>query len=137
MRERPSYIQRMASTPSLTVFYDGACPLCLREIGLLRRLDGRRGRINFEDVSQPDAAPSCLIEREVLMARFHARLPSGEIVSGARAFTEAWSRIPYFIWLRPIGRFAPTRGALNLIYRGFLKIRPGLQRLAARTDSRP
>ena len=28
------------------VWYDGACPLCLREIALMRRLD-RRGRISF------------------------------------------------------------------------------------------
>lgn len=115
-------------TDRLTVFYDGACPLCVREIGLLRRLD--RGRkLNFEDISPPDASPSCPIARETLMARFHARLPSGEILEGARAFTESWSQIPWLIWLRPLGRFAPTRMILNLLYGVFLKIRPSLQRL--------
>ena len=119
----------MSGTDQLTVFYDGACPMCRREIALMRRLD-RRARIDFEDVSPPDAAPSCPIDRDVLMARFHARLPSGETVSGARAFTEAWSRIPWLIWLRPLGRFPPTRGFLDLLYRGFLKIRPAIQRMA-------
>ena len=117
----------MSNTAQLTVFYDGACPMCRREIALMRRLD-RRVRIDFEDISPPDAMPSCPIERELLMARFHARLPSGETVSGARAFTEAWSQIPQFVWLRPLGRFAPTRELLNLLYRGFLKVRPTLQR---------
>ena len=42
-----------ASTNPLTdwqieVFYDGACPLCVREIRFLRRLD-RRGRIRYTD----------------------------------------------------------------------------------------
>lgn len=119
----------MARQPEkLTVFFDGACPLCIREIGLLRRLD-RQQRIAFEDVSPPDAAPSCPIERRRLLARFHARLPSGEIVSGARAFTEAWSLTPWLGFLRPIGRFAPTRWLLEAIYRLFLLIRPALQAL--------
>jgi predicted DCC family thiol-disulfide oxidoreductase YuxK len=39
----------------LTVWFDGGCPLCRREIALMRRLD-RRGRIDFVDVAD-DAAP--------------------------------------------------------------------------------
>ena len=121
----------MNTDDQLTVYFDGACPLCLREIGLLRRLDRKRDRIRFEDVSPPDASPSCPVGRQELMARFHVKLASGEIVSGARAFTEAWSRIPWLIWLRPVGHFGPTRAVLDLLYRGFLKIRPRLQKLAS------
>ncbi len=56
-------------TPTLTVYFDGACPLCRREIALMRRLD-RRGAIDFVDVS--DAATTCPIDRAALLARFHA-----------------------------------------------------------------
>jgi predicted DCC family thiol-disulfide oxidoreductase YuxK len=35
------------------VFFDGDCPLCLREIKLLRWLD-RKGRIRFTDIAAPD-----------------------------------------------------------------------------------
>ena len=115
----------------LTVFYDGACPLCVREISLLRRLDGGR-RIAFEDVSPPDAKPSCPIERERLMARFHARLPDGLVVEGARAFTESWSRVPWMIWVRPVGQFPPTRWLLDKLYGAFLMLRPRLQRFVRR-----
>ena len=40
------------------VFYDGECPLCMREIRMLRRMD-RRGRIRFTDIAAPglDASP--------------------------------------------------------------------------------
>jgi predicted DCC family thiol-disulfide oxidoreductase YuxK len=118
----------MSTQPAeLTVYYDGACPLCLKEIGLMRQLDRKRGRILFEDVSPPDAAPSCGIDRKALMARFHAKLPDGSVVDGAQAFTEAWGRISGLFWLRPIGRFGPTRWLLNFAYAGFLKIRPFLQ----------
>ena len=36
----------------LEAFYDGACPLCLREVNLLRRLD-RHNRVQFTDISSP------------------------------------------------------------------------------------
>ena len=39
----------------LTVWHDGACPLCRREIALMRRLD-RAGAIDFVDASDGEAA---------------------------------------------------------------------------------
>lgn len=119
----------------LTVFYDGACPLCIREIGLLRRLD-KNQRIDFLDVSPPDAAEFCPIPQKTLLARFTVRRGDGELVDGAEAFTEAWSQIPWLVWLRPIGRFPPTRWILNGIYAGFLKVRPSIQRWLKRQLAR-
>ena len=66
----------------LTVWFDGGCPLCTREIALMRRLD-RRGRIDFVDVSGPEAG--CPIDRAALLERFHAR-ENGVLLSGAAAF---------------------------------------------------
>ena len=120
----------------VTVFYDGACPLCVREIALLRRLV-HGSRVQFEDVSPPDASPSCPIDRTTLMARFHARLPDGSIVSGARAFTESWGRVRYLGWLRPVGAFAPSRWLLDGLYRVFLVVRPALQTLVRKLERRP
>lgn len=120
---------QMTRQSEITVFYDGACPLCIREIGLLRRL-APQDAICFEDVSPPDASPSCDISRSRLMARFHARLPDGAVVEGAQAFTEAWSRVAWLTWLRPLGRNCASRWFLNRLYDGFLKVRPGLQWLA-------
>ncbi|MBD0427883.1 thiol-disulfide oxidoreductase DCC family protein [Aquisalinus flavus] len=121
----------MTKASRITVFYDGACPLCVREIGLLRKL-ARTGAIDFEDVSPPDAAPSCDIARTSLMARFHARLTNGSVVQGAQAFTEAWSKVPWLVWLRPLGRNMASRWLLDRVYDCFLKLRPGLQWLAGK-----
>ncbi|MEM1381166.1 MAG: DUF393 domain-containing protein [Pseudomonadota bacterium] len=122
-------------TSEVTVFYDGACPLCVREIALLRRLD-RRDRLAFENVADPDAPISCAVDRQALLARFHARLPNGDIVDGARAFTEAYARLPGLGFVGALGRFAPTRGALNALYAVFLRLRPSLQGLARWADRR-
>jgi predicted DCC family thiol-disulfide oxidoreductase YuxK len=67
----------------LVVWHDGACPLCRREIALMRRLD-RRGAIEFVDVAG-DGDVACPLDRETLLARFHAR-EDGRILSGAAAF---------------------------------------------------
>ena len=67
---------------SLIVWYDGACPLCIREIALMQRLD-QAGRINFINVADPLAA--CPLDRTLLLARFHVS-ENGIILSGAAAF---------------------------------------------------
>lgn len=112
----------------LKVWYDGACPLCLREIALMRRLD-RRGRITFVDVAE-GADPSCPVDRSELLARFHAE-EEGRILSGAAAFAAMWRAIPV---LRPLGLLARNRAVLRLLeaaYVRFLRVRPRLQRFFA------
>ena len=41
----------------LTLLFDGACPLCLREVDTLRRRDQGRGRLAFVDVDDPAYDP--------------------------------------------------------------------------------
>jgi len=112
----------------LQVWFDGGCPLCLREIALMRRLDWR-GAIEFTDVRQPDAV--CPLDRGALLARFHAS-EGGVMLSGAAAFAAMWRAIPL---LRPLGwvaRNAMVLAALESLYLRFLRVRPRLQRLAQR-----
>ena len=112
----------------LQVWYDGGCPLCQREIALMRWLD-RQGAIAFIDVATPGA--SCPLDRATLLERLHAR-EDGQMLSGAAAFAAMWLAIPL---LRPLGLAARSRGVLWLLersYRGFLRLRPVLQRLARR-----
>jgi len=110
------------------VWFDGACPLCTREIALMRRLD-RRGVITFVDVAE-GADRSCPIDRAQLLARFHAE-EDGVVLSGAAAFAAMWRAIPL---LRPLGLAARNPTVLTVLeaaYRRFLKLRPRLQRLFA------
>jgi len=118
---------------AVTVWYDGACPLCVREIALMRRLDRARA-IDFVDVAPAEAA--CPIDRDLLLARFHAREADGPILDGAAAFAAMWRAIPL---LRPLGLVARNGVMLRVLewaYVGFLKVRPRLQRLAGRSSLR-
>ncbi|WP_158745301.1 thiol-disulfide oxidoreductase DCC family protein [Acidisphaera sp. L21] len=113
----------------LLVWFDGDCPLCQREIALMRRLDRRRA-IQFTDVSK-GSATDCPIDRAALLARFHAR-EDGRVLSGAAAFAAMWRAIPV---LRPLGLMARNRVVLAVLeqaYGAFLRMRPRLQRLARR-----
>jgi len=70
------------ASPSLTVWFDGGCPLCRREILLIKKLDRRRA-IHFEDVDRADAV--CPLDRAELLSRFHAQELGHPVVSGAAA----------------------------------------------------
>lgn len=121
----------IAGMTQVTVWHDGACPLCRREIALMRRLD-RRGAIRFIDATDDNS--SCPIDRTALLARFHAS-EGGVMLSGAAAFAAMWRAIPL---LRPLGLAARQPLVLELLeraYRLFLRVRPSLQRLAARPPS--
>jgi len=79
----------------IEVFFDGACPLCRREVDFLRRRD-RRGRIRFTDISSPDfAAASVGKTDDALMAQIHARLPDGTWLQGVEVFRRLYAAIGF------------------------------------------
>ena len=109
----------------VVVYHDGACPLCNREIALLRRLDWR-GRIRFVDAADPTA--TFPLERDTMLARLYA-VEHGVLLSSAAAFAAMWRAIPL---LRPFGlaaRWRPVERLLEAAYHWFLKYRPRLQAL--------
>lgn len=117
---------------TITVWHDGECALCRREIALMRRLD-RRNAIRFVDAANAVSA-ACPIGRDVLLARFHA-LEDGKLLSGAAAFAAMWRAIPL---LRPLGLAARSPLVLRLLetaYRGILAVRPALQAFARRVSA--
>jgi predicted DCC family thiol-disulfide oxidoreductase YuxK len=124
----------------LTVLYDGACPLCRREIGVYRGLQPLHADapVCFADVS--DAAfslPSALpagTTREQLLARFHVRGRDGVLLSGAPAFLAMWAALPGWRWLALAGRLPGAAWLMERGYRFFLRWRPMLQRWAFRLE---
>lgn len=109
-----------AGATAVTIWYDSLCPICSREIRIMRALDWRR-RIAFVDLHAPGA--DCPLDPAVLLARFHARAADGRVVSGAEAFALMWRQIP-LLW--PLGQLARVPTALALLeraYVGFLRWR--------------
>jgi len=122
-----------APAPALTVLYDGACPLCRREIGLYRGLRPDTP-VCFADVSDPASPLPGGTTREQLLARFHVRASDGRLLSGAQAFLALWAVMPGWRWLAWAGRLPGAAWAMERVYRLFLRARPLLQRWASRLE---
>ncbi|MFN6133120.1 MAG: thiol-disulfide oxidoreductase DCC family protein [Synechococcaceae cyanobacterium] len=92
------------SRPQLTVLYDGGCPLCLREVRLLQRRDGQRGRLAFVDIDAADYDPSrwCGIGYRQAMGRIHAIAADGTVLCDLEVFRRAYQLVDLG-WL-----YAPT-----------------------------
>ena len=110
-------------TEAVEVFFDGACPLCRREIALLARLDGGRKRIRFTDIDAPgfDAASVGRTQAE-LMARIYGRLPDGSLVTGVEVFRRLYSAVGFGA-LVALTRLPGVRHALDAAYALFAKNR--------------
>jgi predicted DCC family thiol-disulfide oxidoreductase YuxK len=116
----------------LTVFHDGSCPLCRREIGLARRVTES---VEFIDVSRAgtnEIVPG--LRGDVAMQRFHVRRADGEILSGAAAFIEMWSHAPRLKWMRQVARHRWLVWLLDKVYGLFLYLRPAISGLLRRWD---
>ena len=84
------------TTRSLTVFFDGSCPICSKEINFYKMRVGA-DELSWVDVSDEEIPiPIQTRSREELMARFHVLSSSGELVSGGAAFAELWASLPAF-----------------------------------------
>lgn len=120
----------MGERYDIEVFFDGECPLCMREIRVLRRLD-RRGLIRFTDIAAPgfDAAPLGK-DLPTLNARIHGRLPTGEWVEGVEVFRRLYGAVG-FGRITAMTRAPGISHALDWAYERFAKNR---LRLTGRCD---
>ncbi len=128
------------STETLTVLYDGECPLCRREIAHVKGLAERKSdsALCFVDISRDAQSDSGFAaDRETLLARFHVQRADGSRLDGAAAFVAMWGRLPGWRWLARLARLPGMLTLMELAYRGFLHLRPALQTIVRRLDSVP
>ena len=120
------------SIPEVTVYYDGACPLCRREIAFYRDLKGADtiDWVNVANCNDEDIPAN--VSRAQLLGRFHIQMPDQSVKSGAAAFVEIWQNLPTF---RPFARLAQLPAAMPVLefgYTVFLKFRPTIQKLTSK-----
>ena len=112
------------------VFFDGDCPLCRREIRLLKNLD-KRGRIKATDLSDPTFSPATIgVSHASLMAEIHGRTPDGTLVRGVEVFRQLYGAVG-FGWAVKVSRWPGISFLLDRAYALFAKNR---LRLTGRCD---
>ena len=121
--------------PALTVYYDGACPVCWREIAVYRRQVGDEQCVWIDASICAESALGKGLSRDSALARFHVRRADGVLVDGMHGFTILWRALPRFAWAARVASCGPLPLLLDAIYRVFLWVRPLWQ--GARTASTP
>lgn len=104
------------------VFFDGQCPLCVREIKLIDWLD-RKSRIRFTDISDPSFAPSDHgLTMKDFMDEIRGRLADGTRITGVEVFRQLYSAVGFgpVVW---ITRAPGISHALEFGYRVFARNR--------------
>lgn len=119
---------------ALTVYYDGSCPMCRREIALYQRLHSQQP-VAWVDVSTPADCGDGLT-CELAMRRFHVRESSGRLLHGAQAFARLWRCYPGWRWLGWVASVPPVSWLAEGAYRLFLPIRPHVQRWVSQRERR-
>ena len=120
----------------LTVYYDGACPLCSAEIAHYETRKGAE-RLDFVNIAAPGASTGVDLDCETALKRFHVRKADGSLLSGAAAFIEIWATLPGWRWAARLSRLPGALWLLEAAYRLFLPLRPTLSRIALRFGARP
>lgn len=135
----------------VTVWWDATCPLCTREISLLKSLTSSPStgagaspaNIQFNALTKDSPStiqisPTQQRSKTDLLKRFHVMSARGDLVSGAPAFLELYANLTASPTLSKFGKWAKQRtwvvGALERLYRIFLIGRPWVQRLVRRLE---
>ena len=125
--EQDAAMRVFPPSQTLTVLFDGSCPICRREIAYYRQLAAREP-IDWVDVSDPAKAAAVGLSCEVAMARFHVCDSAGQWWAGGAAFARLWRALPRWRWLGHAFAWPPFSWALEAGYRLFLRWRPTVQR---------
>ena len=91
----------MSQLEKLTLFYDGACPLCRAEILFL---SGRNqaNLLEFVDINSAQFDPQKIgVSCEAALAAMYGQFASGKLIQGVSVFPEAYRRanLPRMAWL--------------------------------------
>lgn len=86
----------------LKVYYDGACPICVREMKSYMRMDRAR-RVEWFDITDQDEALLAEgVDPVKALHELHVRRADGSIAVGVDAFILLWKAVPL---MRPIAWF--------------------------------
>lgn len=119
---------KKSNSPHLTVYFDGACVLCSKEIDLYRKRD-QKNAIVFVDISAQTFDPKKEgVDVTYVKKVFHVKTSDGQLLTRVDAFVAIWDAIGTF---RPLSKAAKSRifrPLFDLGYSAFSIARPYLPR---------
>lgn len=112
-----------------TLYYDGACPLCRKEVNWLKkRCASKSYQLGFIDISEPSFDPKPTGRSlEALMKALHLKGPDGEWWTAMDATRIIYREIGLG-WLMAPTAWPVLKPIFDGLYAGFAKVRSRLQR---------
>ena len=121
----------------LTIFFDGGCPLCKREVDFLQSRN-HKGYLSFIDINSSDFSLDFKygISYKQAMERIHAFKSDGSIIKDIKVFQEAYSLIGLGWIYAPrklpiLDKFIEFIYGLWAKYRLKITFRPSVEKLSA------
>lgn len=113
---------------TMTVFYDGLCPLCVKE---MKHLAGKdiSGSLTFYDINQAQLAvehPD--IDYAAANAYLHAKMHTGEVITGLDVTYQAWQLVGKGWLIAPL-RWPVIKIIADKAYLVFAKHRYGISKM--------
>lgn len=103
----------------ISVFYDGQCGLCSREINYYRRI-APPGVFDWVDLTRTPARFESLgLRVDTGLRILHVQDAQQRLHAGVDAFIVIWRALPYWRWLAPIVALPPLRWIAAKAYRLF------------------
>jgi predicted DCC family thiol-disulfide oxidoreductase YuxK len=105
--------------PTLTTYYNGACPVCRTEIRHYEKVATARGSKNlvWRDIATDDAALAELgLDREAAKRRLHVIDRDGRLHTGIDAMIAVWRSVPGYGWLATIVSLPLMHGCAARVY---------------------
>ncbi|CAN6269680.1 unnamed protein product [Urochloa humidicola] len=108
----------------IKMLYDGDCPLCMREVNMLRERNKSYGAIKFVDISSKDYSPDDNqgLDYETVMGRIHAILSDGTVVTDVEAFRRLYEEVGLG-WVYAVTKYEPVATMANAVYGVWAKYR--------------
>ncbi len=111
----------------LTLFFDGACPVCNLEMDNLKACNAH-GLLRFVDISVPCFDPAPLgVSLQALNGLLHAQRPDGSLVVGVEVFRLAYGAVGLGRWAAPT-QWRLVAPWIDQAYALFARNRYGLSR---------
>ncbi len=121
-------MNRNSSDLKTTVYYDGLCHLCSREIEHYKGMKGSENLLFVDITSMSFDATKEELDPQEIHRNMHVRGKDGELKVGVNAFIAIWKELPSLNFLVPIARFKPINMVLKIFYALFAQVRPLLPR---------
>lgn len=117
---------------TLTVFYNGACPVCRKHVARFQRISAGRSRLIAwaDSYAAPWALRRWHVDPADAVIRLYAVTDDGRLLSGAAAFSRLWCELPGYRALGVVVGLPGIQQIAEALYRA-IYVRDLRRRMAA------